>query len=209
VGVAERRIREKEARRVSILNAAEEVFFEKGFENATMDEVADRAELSKGLLYVYYSNKDDLAHAVAHRGLSIMIEMFEEAVSSKELGIDQISDIGAAYVHFARTYPDYFGLIAHLEARPSCDETEHMLKCEHCGHRAIELTAQAVAKGVHDGSIREELDPMTTAVSLYAQTRGVILVALGQSNKHKFEIATDELVESSLSLIRSGLSCRT
>ena len=72
MGVAERRVREKEARRVSILNAAEEVFFEKGFESATMDEVAERAELSKGLLYVYYGNKDDLAHAVAHRGLSII-----------------------------------------------------------------------------------------------------------------------------------------
>lgn len=192
---------------MSILNAAEEVFFEKGFESATMDEVAERAELSKGLLYVYYGNKDDLAHAVAHRGLSIMIEMFEEAVDSKELGLDQISDIGAAYVRFARTYPDYFGLVAHLEARPTCDETEHMLKCEHCGLRAIELTAQAVAKGVQDGSIRKDLDPLTTAMSLYAQTRGVILVALGKSEKHKFDVSADAIVESSLSLIRNGLAC--
>ena len=47
MGVAERKEREKEQRRKGILDAAEKVFFKHGVENATMDNVAEEAELSK------------------------------------------------------------------------------------------------------------------------------------------------------------------
>ena len=60
MGIAERKEREKEHRRNTILDAAEEVFFSKGINLATMDEVAERAELSKGTLYLYFKNKEEL-----------------------------------------------------------------------------------------------------------------------------------------------------
>ena len=52
MGIAERREREREQRRNTILDAAETVFFSKGINLATMDEVAEEAELSKGTLYL-------------------------------------------------------------------------------------------------------------------------------------------------------------
>jgi len=47
MGIVERRQREKEQRRSAIIDAAEAVFFSKGLEIATMDDVAEEAELSK------------------------------------------------------------------------------------------------------------------------------------------------------------------
>ena len=191
------------------MNAAEEVFFERGLDNAKMDEVAERAELSKGLLYVYFENKDDLAHAVAHRGLERLIEMFDEVLRTRELGIDQACDLGAAYVEFARTYPNHFVLMNWVQARREVTEpTENAIKCENLGKKAIELTARAVANGVSDGSIRPDLDPVKTAISLYAQTHGVIGIAHSKSAKKELLVDEESLIASSLELLRHGLSCR-
>jgi TetR/AcrR family transcriptional regulator len=54
MGIVERKEREKEHRKEEILDAAQKVFFERGLVTATMDEIAETAELSKGTLYLYY-----------------------------------------------------------------------------------------------------------------------------------------------------------
>jgi len=56
MGTTERRNRERKQREEQIINAAEKVFFERGFDNSTMDDVAGAAELSKGALYTYFKN---------------------------------------------------------------------------------------------------------------------------------------------------------
>ena len=53
---ARRKEREKEQRRNEIVDAAEKLFFEKGYEGVSMDDVARDAELAKGTLYLYFKN---------------------------------------------------------------------------------------------------------------------------------------------------------
>lgn len=60
MGVKERKCREKNSRVQSILDAARAVFFEKGFQNASMEEIASLAEIGKGTIYLYFKNKTDL-----------------------------------------------------------------------------------------------------------------------------------------------------
>ena len=56
-----------EERKGQIMNAAEEVFTQKGFGNARMDDIAEETGLSKGTLYLYYKSKDDLIIAILDR----------------------------------------------------------------------------------------------------------------------------------------------
>ena len=67
MGIAERREREKDQRRNTILDAAEKVFFSQGINLATMDGVAEEAELSKGTLYLYFKSKEELFLGIACR----------------------------------------------------------------------------------------------------------------------------------------------
>ena len=53
-----RREREKQKRRQEIIDAAEKVFFTKGYDKVTMDEIAQKAEVNKALLYYYFKNKE-------------------------------------------------------------------------------------------------------------------------------------------------------
>lgn len=66
-----------EERKDQIMNAAEEVFSQKGFSDARMDDIADETGLSKGTLYLYYKSKDDLIIAILDRIFQREFRAFE------------------------------------------------------------------------------------------------------------------------------------
>src|SRR5437762_13818789 len=111
MGIVERKEREKEARRIAILDAAEKIFDTKGFALATMDDIARDAELAKGTVYLYYKSKEELLIGLSIRGLSIMYEMFETYCPPGLTGFDRLLATGEAYWQFARENPFYFHLM--------------------------------------------------------------------------------------------------
>lgn len=60
MGIQERKEREKKMRQKQIMNASKQVFLEKGFRSATIDDIAQKAELSPATIYLYFKNKDEL-----------------------------------------------------------------------------------------------------------------------------------------------------
>ncbi|GAB4323512.1 MAG: TetR/AcrR family transcriptional regulator [Candidatus Zixiibacteriota bacterium] len=76
-----RRERERLTRRLEIVEAACNVFSEKGFERATLDEIAEQAEYGKGTLYNYFKNKEDLFAASMQRVFEVFREIAIDACS--------------------------------------------------------------------------------------------------------------------------------
>lgn len=79
-----RREREKEERRQSILRAAREVFFENGFHRATVDDVAGRAKVSKGTVYLYFESKETILALLLLEGLNELVGDLERAYAAAE-----------------------------------------------------------------------------------------------------------------------------
>jgi TetR/AcrR family transcriptional regulator len=208
MGVAERRLREKESRRIAIMDAAEHVFFLSGIEKARMDEVAEKAELSKGLLYHYFRSKDDLAHAIAHRGLMVLESMFLEALQSFDKGNEQVRGIGDAYVRFSREYRDYYNLMSWVQGQTSgaMEAGSYGEACDRKGDRCIELVALAVQNGISDGTIRADLCPIQTALALWAQTHGLINIISFKEVQGRMNVDADILYRSAMDLITNGFA---
>ncbi|MCI5131850.1 MAG: TetR/AcrR family transcriptional regulator, partial [Candidatus Electrothrix sp. EH2] len=59
-----RREREKQRQRKDMLEAAEQLFAEKGYHNASMQEIAEQAEFAVGTLYKFFKNKEDMYRAL-------------------------------------------------------------------------------------------------------------------------------------------------
>lgn len=76
-----RRDRERDAHRLEILEAAERVFAGKGYENATVEEIAREAEFATGTLYNFFDGKEALFLAVADRILDDLVSRFDEEVA--------------------------------------------------------------------------------------------------------------------------------
>jgi len=68
----------KERRRQKIMNAASELFIQHGYRKTSMDDVAKRAGVAKGTVYLYFKNKSDLLmHAIAEEKMRFMSGIFE------------------------------------------------------------------------------------------------------------------------------------
>lgn len=176
MGIQERREREKEQRRNEILNAAEKVFFSKGLNHATMDEVAEAAELSKGTLYLYFKNKEDLYFAITLRSMTILRTMFQDAVKEFDKGIDKVRAIGKAYHKFSYKYKSYFDMMMHFEAvRSSLNLDANVFDKMHLhGQSVMEVLVEAIKFGIKDGTIRPDVDPLKTAFLLNGVSSGII-----------------------------------
>jgi TetR/AcrR family transcriptional regulator, transcriptional repressor of aconitase len=73
----------KEQRRASILAAAKTVFIRLGYEKTTIKDVMEEASVSRGGLYQYFSNKEDLYEAILSENLQQAITAINETLSKE------------------------------------------------------------------------------------------------------------------------------
>ena len=212
MSIEERRQEEKEQRRQTIIDAAETILTEKGRDEMTMADIADEARLSRSLLYVYFEDMDDIVLGVTHRGFQSMRSRFEAAVAEHDTGLYQIGAVGDAYVAFSQEEPTYFDLVAQFESRATDpdDMTERMRQCLAELDRALEAMAEAIQHGIDDGSIRDDLDPMQTAVMLWGSTHGLIQLAAnkGTGLERRHGLSPDSLVDGGLAFLGAALEGR-
>jgi len=76
--------RRKEARPEEITAAALELFVERGYAATRLEDVASRAGVSKGTVYLYFANKEELFKAVVREGLVSPLEAFKGAADQFE-----------------------------------------------------------------------------------------------------------------------------
>jgi TetR/AcrR family transcriptional regulator len=210
--ITERRVEEKERRRAEIVDAAERLYAEKGWDSVTMDQVAKAARLSRALLYVYFRDRDELQFAIGERALKVLAERFVEAIARHARGLDQVEAIGRAYMVYANEFPHYFDVCARFQAHSmSIDPGSNEGACAVAGDAAISVVVAAIRTGIADGSIRADIgDPMLFAVTLWAFTHGVIQLAMAKgSDLARLGISIPDFNEYTLSLLRSVGAART
>lgn len=83
--------RRAEERPADICAAALEVFREKGFAAAKVEEIAARAGVSKGTLYLYFQDKEELFSAVLRDTVAPNIEALRAATMAADLSFEQIA----------------------------------------------------------------------------------------------------------------------
>ena len=175
-----------------------------------MDDVANEAELSKGTLYLYFKNKEDLYLAIHLRGNKILHSLFMKAVKNKKTGIEKTRSVGKAYVEFFKKYPNYFNAMLYYESHDFdfADQDSVAAECLIEGKATLELLIESIVIGIKDGSIRSDIDPVKTALNLWGQTTGVLQIA---SLKEKivlaqhFSISAQDVIDYNFDLIYHAL----
>ena len=176
MGISERKERERIQRRQEIIYAAEKVFFTKGFNSTTMDDIASEVELSKGTLYLYFKNKEELFKVFVNRGISKLHELFVEFSSKQSNGLMKVKAIGEAYIKFYFEFPNYykalmFEEVQKVEGIEPESEDEKILKKK---METNKILIETIIEGMNDGSIRNDLDPAKTALILWGESLGVL-----------------------------------
>ena len=176
VGIPERKEREKEHRREEIIDAAQKIFFQKGLIVATMDEIAEAAELSKGTLYLYYKSKEDLYLAVMARGIDVLYEMFRDVLSAGQPTLTSIANLGEAYYEFFKQHRNYYRMF-HFFENPQFHKqvSEGMLQsCAGQNQKVWNVVVDLVKRGIDEGVIQHDIDPKEAAVILWASQNSLM-----------------------------------
>ena len=177
LGITERKEREKSYRREEILDAAQKVFFEKGLTAATMDEIAETAELSKGTLYLYYKCKEDLYLGVMMRGMQILHDRLADVIAKNRPVPQTLADLAQAFFDFFNTHRNYFRMLHFLQTPQLHKQaTEEMqTNCRTLNHQTWELVIDLLRRGIRDGSVRPDLNPAEVLVILWSSATALLL----------------------------------
>ncbi|MBV4418384.1 TetR/AcrR family transcriptional regulator [Clostridium tyrobutyricum] len=179
MGHEERRQQEKEIKRKDIIDAAEHVFFSKGYESTSMDEVAKEAEFSKRTVYVYFRSKEQIYFEIMIRGYKLLIEMIKNSFqkSHPQNAIEDLRCIFFTFFRFSEDYPEYFKAIMEYETKDSDEisgiEDESKSECYRLGEQIFGYLSRVLQKGVEEGSLYKGLESEKAALILWACTVGV------------------------------------
>ena len=95
--------RRKQDRPQEITDAALAAFAEKGYAATRVDDVAKRAGVSKGLLYLYFKTKEELFKAVVRSFVVPRIDKLSEIIESSELSSEEF--LRGPFLDFVKTLP--------------------------------------------------------------------------------------------------------
>jgi AcrR family transcriptional regulator len=108
MGIKQRRERERQEIRQSILSAAQTIAAEEGWQAVTTRKVAERIEYSQPTIYEYFENKEAILLALLHYGYERMLQAMQQAAEKIEDPEERLLAISEAYWNFAFTSPELY-----------------------------------------------------------------------------------------------------
>lgn len=191
MGVIERKEREKEQKKAMILEVAEEILLVKGLDQLSMDEVAERAEVSKGSLYLLFDNKTDLMLGICHKASNFMNEWTSKVLTENKSGLEMVYQLGKNYLKFAIEHPEYYRVMRFLESYKHSDQAKNSVYLDLCRQnrqQGFRVMVRAIQIGMQDGSIHTMYDAEQLALLLVSTSHGVVNMAYMHKNSQHFEL---------------------
>jgi len=114
MGIAERREREREARRSALLEAARELLLERGFGGTTTRAIAERCELSEATLFFYFGSKEEILVSLLFEGIDYWAKGLERLEKQSLPAAEKLARLWKYFGDVRSEHPEYFLLSTHL-----------------------------------------------------------------------------------------------
>lgn len=194
VSIKELKEKEKEERRNYIIDASEKLFFEKGYDNVSMRDIANKVGIDRTTIYLYFKNKEAIYFSIVLRAVKIMNGIFKESVKSDKNGLSKLRDTGWAYYKFNENFPDYHNVYVTFEYLRFQNNDKYDISEIMAVHaETVRIVCKTIVDGMEDGSIRKGLNPLQIAMYMATTTYPIvnpnpdILKVLGMNAKQYYE----------------------
>lgn len=170
------RERRLEHTRSLLLDAAEEVFAEKGFTTATLDDIAQAAGYTKGAIYKHFSAKEELFLAVSDRYWRRYFDNFAEVMSNaSRVGPQELDEIAERWAQLSRDRGAEHAALGHeftlyLLRNPDARERVAAKRAE-----VVAALAEFIVAGIERLGATLLIPPLTLAQALVATSDSVVL----------------------------------
>jgi AcrR family transcriptional regulator len=156
----ESRRRARDEKREAVLRAAVQLFLEQGYHRATLNEVAERLNITKPALYNYFGGKDEILFECWSMGAELVDSVISEIDAGGGSGLVKLRKLVHAYAGLMAT--DFGASLVRFDLR---DLTEKNAKLASVAKKRIDATFRGyIAAGIADGSIK----PCDTKLAAFA-----------------------------------------
>lgn len=197
-----RRERRLAQTRLTILDAAGNLFLTKGLHSTTMAQLAEKADVAIGTLYAHFDGKNDVYAALVERALDLDAEYCDAGWNEASNPMGRLIGIAEGYLRFAREHPDYFRLFRFPPAdgptAVSAALVSERVQAE------IKRMAGAIREAIDDGLLRD-IDPDRTAAFLWASWDGVIAAHILPGNMGLSDAEFEEVLAVAREVIALGM----
>jgi TetR/AcrR family transcriptional regulator, fatty acid metabolism regulator protein len=154
-----------------ILDAAVRVFAQQGFHTCRVSDIADEARVAYGLVYHYFSSKEEILDTLFLERWDVMLDAIAEADGHQRSPREKLHSIAAFIVDSYRHDPELMKvIIVEVTRAANTFGRTHLAKIR----EAYERIAEIVRRGQEDGAFRPEINPPFAALAFYGLVEQVL-----------------------------------
>jgi AcrR family transcriptional regulator len=182
VGSADRRQRQKESLRASILDAARELFVDQGYDAVTMRKIAEKIEYSPTAIYQYFTDKESLVRELCTNDFVSLAVTFGRLATVAD-PIERVRQMGEEYICFARSNPNQYRFMFMVPHPSSTWHTEERMNDRGNPNRdAYTFLKWTCTQAIEQGRLRPDFtDPDLTAQVVWGAMHGIIALQIAMS----------------------------
>jgi AcrR family transcriptional regulator len=167
--IAKRKERQKEELKAKILLTAKELFMEKGFEETSIRNIAEKIEYSPTTIYLYFKDKDDIFYALHREGFTLLNQYFRvlEHVSDP---YERLKALSKAYINFALENGEFYDLMFIIRAPMDALEKDENTWEE--GNRAFGFLVNTINGCIEKGYFKG-MNPEVLAFTVWSMVHGI------------------------------------
>ncbi len=211
MGIQERKKREKEIRCQQIIIAAQKIFSSKGFNKTTMEDIAKKAELSPGTLYLYFKNKDELFASLSMRILRYLLiridnlDLKAELISKRPMEI--LKDV---FLDVYKFDPLILVNMFHLQSSETLSNLSPQLLSDirNLSNSALTAIAQIFDEGIQKGKYIDR-NPFVMANIIWGMFSGIVLWEENKKSIRKRGGHLEQTLETAFLIFDRGIKKRT
>lgn len=143
MAVSERRKREIEQMKSTILDAASHLFQDSGYKDTTLRKIADTIGYNPATIYNYYGNKEEIFFALQERAFMKFYQEFQPLYKTKLKGKERLKLMGETYIEFALQNPlDYQLMFILKSPMNAAERLDPEWKIGHQNYELLKLVIQ-------------------------------------------------------------------
>jgi AcrR family transcriptional regulator len=207
LGLEERRKRERENRRTSILKAARKLFFDKGFKQVTVDSIARKAELSKGSIYLYYNSKEEIYTQILLSDIGKFHERFTDILDHPTSASDALMKFVSIYVDFFLNDRELFRILMTFMLQTDnmnlpADLNNHIIRTM---NRTISIIEEIFRYGIERGEFPPTMNLRLNRNAIWGMLNGIISLHIFTGMEYKRVEIIHRTIKTGLEIYIRGL----
>jgi AcrR family transcriptional regulator len=142
MGISERKQREKAAVKAKILETADRLFLEKGYEGTSIRTISEAIEYSPATIYLYFKDKNDIFFQLQQKAFALLEEKMK-TTQNILVPLERLKAMGKVYLNFAFDNPQYYDLMFILRSPMEALSEENTWQQGIELYQTIETTVEA------------------------------------------------------------------